>query len=209
MNPKYWGKKYWGFLFATALGYPRNPDIDTQHNYSRFFFDIKYVLPCESCKYNYENHYRKLPINFYLQNRVALLNWVLMLHNEVNRTLNKPPISAIQAISKYLNINMNNHPEVYADCIKIDNRHNPVREELVQITGDVKYQYSDDQVGYGGYDASNQIGGTKVDYYGGAKEDYFGGTKVDYFGGAKVDYYFLTLLFLSILAVAYFAYRNL
>jgi len=149
MDPKVWGKQYWGFLFSTALGYPRNPDIDTQHNYFRHYFNLANVLPCESCQYNYENHLRKLPLNFHLHSRMALLNWVLMLHNEVNRTIGKPPITAVQAIQKYLNINLNEYPEVYNDCREVDrmvkSSGSETAHELVKVTGDNIYENFEDQ----------------------------------------------------------------
>lgn len=149
MDPNVWGDQYWAFLFSTALGYPRNPGIDIQHNYFRFFHNLYHVLPCESCRYNYQNHLRKLPLNFHLNSRLSLLNWVLMLHNEVNRTLGKPKITAEQAIQKYLNINLEEHPEMYTMYRELDKSANPVESVVshvnVPVTGDHIYEgFQDD-----------------------------------------------------------------
>lgn len=145
MDPKIWGKQYWGFLFSTALGYPRNPDIDTQHNYFRHYFNLANVLPCKRCQHNYENHLRKLPLNFHLHSRIALLNWVLLLHNEVNNTLGKPPITAVQAIQKYLNINLDEYPEIYNDCSEVDSMLDVNTHKLVKVVGDNIYENFEDE----------------------------------------------------------------
>ena len=102
MDPKIWGKAWWQLLFSSALGYSLDPTIDDQYAYSRFYMLLSRVLPCESCKVNFENHFRNVPINFYLHSRKALLDWVLILHNEVNKTLGKSPITLEEAVMKYL-----------------------------------------------------------------------------------------------------------
>lgn len=102
MDPKVWGKAWWQMLFSSALGYNLEPSIDDQYAYSRFYMLLSQVLPCETCKINFESHFRNVPINFYLHSRKALLDWVLILHNEVNKTLGKGPLTLKEAIIKYL-----------------------------------------------------------------------------------------------------------
>lgn len=102
MEPNMWGPIYWSFLFSTVLGYPLEPGIDVQSAYYRFFRLLEWVLPCGVCKANYAEHFRNIPLNFYLYSRKALMEWVLILHNEVNRSLGKPPLTLEQAIHKYL-----------------------------------------------------------------------------------------------------------
>jgi len=101
MDPKIWGKPWWQMLFSSALGYPLNPSIDDQYAYSRFYMLLAQVLPCKKCKENFTRHYRKVPINFYLHNRRSLVQWVLILHNEVNKSQGKRPLSLEEAIYKY------------------------------------------------------------------------------------------------------------
>ena len=116
MDPKIWGKCFWTTLFSIALGYPINPTIDEQHHYTRFFYHLRYTIPCEVCRINFENHIRNVPLNFYLHNRKVLLDWVLILHNEVNKTLGKSPITHEEAIQRYLRIDPNDQ-ELYVQCL--------------------------------------------------------------------------------------------
>lgn len=102
MDPKIWGSCLWTSLFSIAMGYPDNPTIDDQSNYQRFFEHLRYVLPCESCKVNYVQHIRSNPIHFYLYNREVLIDWLVIILNEVNRTLGKPVLTRDQALIKYL-----------------------------------------------------------------------------------------------------------
>lgn len=102
MDPKIWGSCLWTSLFSIAMGYPDNPTIDDQSHYQRFFEHFRYVLPCESCKASYVQHIRSNPIHFYLYNREVLIDWLVIILNEVNRTLGKPTLTRDQALIKYL-----------------------------------------------------------------------------------------------------------
>jgi len=114
MDPNLWGRSLWTSLFSIAMGYPENPTIDDQSNYQRFFEHLKYVLPCDTCKINYEQHIRSNPIHFYLYNRDVLINWLVTIHNEVNKTLKKPLLTREQTLNKYIyNINKRHQRDQY------------------------------------------------------------------------------------------------
>ncbi|MEX0595249.1 MAG: ERV1/ALR-related protein [Candidatus Paceibacterota bacterium] len=89
VNPKIWGRAGWIFLISTVADYPSNPGIDMQYNYNRYFLHLKWVLPCEICRDNYEEHFRKWPIDQYLKSRAALFRWIMIMYNEVQTSLNK------------------------------------------------------------------------------------------------------------------------
>lgn len=89
VNPKIWGASGWRFLICTAADYPDNPGIDIQHNYNRYFYHLRWTLPCEICRSNYEQHFKKWPIDQYLKSRAALFRWLMIMYNEVQSTLNK------------------------------------------------------------------------------------------------------------------------
>lgn len=102
MEPNMWGPIYWAFLFSTVLGYPLEPGIDIQSAYWRFFRLLDQVLPCNICRVNYAEHFREIPLNFYLYSRKALMEWLLILHNDINKSLGKSPLTLEEAINKYL-----------------------------------------------------------------------------------------------------------
>jgi hypothetical protein len=89
VNPKVWGDSGWRFLIACAADYADNPGIQIQHNYQRFFLHLKWVLPCETCRSNYEEHWRRWPIDQYLKSRAALFRWIMINYNDVQIRLNK------------------------------------------------------------------------------------------------------------------------
>jgi len=89
VNPKIWGKSGWIFLTSSVYDYPDNPGIDMQHNYNRFFYHLRWTLPCDVCRSNYENHFKKWPIDQYLKSRAALFRWLMIMYNEVQTSLNK------------------------------------------------------------------------------------------------------------------------
>ena len=91
INPTYWGPPAWKFLHYITLSYPDNPvDSDKVRVYN-FFMNIKDVLPCEKCRFNFNDHLVKYPLdNNVLSSRYNLANWLLNIHNEVNISLGKP-----------------------------------------------------------------------------------------------------------------------
>lgn len=89
VNPKIWGRPGWIFLISTVADYPDSPNIDMQYNYNRYFLHLKWTLPCEICRANYEQHFRKWPIDQYLKSRAALFRWIMIMYNEVQVSLNK------------------------------------------------------------------------------------------------------------------------
>lgn len=89
VNPKIWGNSGWKFLIAIAADYVDSPNIDMQHNYNRFFLHLKWVLPCEICRSNYEEHFKRWPIDQFLKSRAALFRWIMIMYNEVQTSLNK------------------------------------------------------------------------------------------------------------------------
>jgi hypothetical protein len=89
VNPKIWGESGWRFLICCVADYADNPGIQMQHNYNRFFYHLRWTLPCEICRSNYEGHFKRWPIDQYLKSRAALFRWIMIMYNEVQTSLNK------------------------------------------------------------------------------------------------------------------------
>jgi hypothetical protein len=87
-----WGPKAWETLHSITFGYPNNPTPEQQKKYKMFFTLLKDVLPCCSCRENFENHLRmpSLELNDKrLQNKDSLTRWLFEMHNHVNVSLGK------------------------------------------------------------------------------------------------------------------------
>lgn len=87
MEPKIWGPPAWKFLHSITFQYPENPsDIDKQRYYT-FFNSLKYVLPCPNCQEHYSKNFDSIPIK--LEKKEELIEWLIDIHNEVNKLTGK------------------------------------------------------------------------------------------------------------------------
>lgn len=102
MDTRHWGRSFWTTLFATALEYPEKPDLQQQHHYKRFYEEIRYVLPCDTCKRSYRHKWHKVPINPFLRGgRQSLFSWVLKIYNLTNLEQINPTLTAAQVMLKH------------------------------------------------------------------------------------------------------------
>lgn len=102
-----WGPPAWFFLHSMALALPKKIPTEQQGHIDRFLgTDLSWILPCPSCG---ENLRRRLPLmpsikDVLHQGRDALVQWLVALHNSVNKDLNKTQVSidkATQLFTKF------------------------------------------------------------------------------------------------------------
>jgi hypothetical protein len=90
IDPKVWGKSGWIFLHSITFSYPDNPSPETKQIYKEFFLKVGKILPCEKCRYNYDLHLQKYPLdNSALFSHDSLITWLINIRNEVNAILDK------------------------------------------------------------------------------------------------------------------------
>lgn len=104
MDPEIWGPHAWVFLHTITLNYPNNPTIYDKQNYKNFFINLHHILPCEWCSKNYIHHLQKYPIDNYLNTKKNLIEWLIHIHNEINKLFNKKIITYPEFIKIYKNI---------------------------------------------------------------------------------------------------------
>ena len=93
LGPNIWGPHLWKALHMISIGYPNEPNEEQKQNYRRFFETFYQVIPCSICSNNYKNHLKELPItNDTMKNKQNLVNWVIDVHNIVNKEQGKPII---------------------------------------------------------------------------------------------------------------------
>jgi len=107
MDTKKWGKHGWVFLHYVTFNYPDNPNQNDIDHYYDFFYNIQYILPCDICKINYSNHLKKYSLLNALKNKNLLIKWLIDVHNETNKSLNKPILSYNKALKKLDKIDNN------------------------------------------------------------------------------------------------------
>lgn len=101
MNPKFWGPHAWIFLHSITMNYPKEPTENDKLIYVKFFKELQNILPCEKCAYNYKRHLEDFPIEEALGSREAMIQWLINIHNEVNKELDKPIYTYDQVIEEY------------------------------------------------------------------------------------------------------------
>lgn len=111
IDPKLWGEPFWKILHIITISYPNNPTEDDKQHIKIFFENLQHILPCENCRNHYKNNLKKYPLtNDILSSRYKLIEWLVVIHNEVNRRTGKPEISIEQVIKKYTQKEKSNLP---------------------------------------------------------------------------------------------------
>lgn len=99
-NPqKVWGPDAWNFLHRCSFSYSNNPTPAQQRAARRFFKSLPEMLPCDICTEHCKKKIKTMPPQ--VKNKYTLSKWLVDLHNEVNKSLNKPIYSYQDAKKKY------------------------------------------------------------------------------------------------------------
>jgi len=102
MEPNIWGPAGWTFLHSITFQYPEEPTDLDKRKYFTFFNSLKNVLPCPTCREHYEKNFENIQIR--LSNRKELIEWLIDIHNEVNRISGKKEYSYDDVYQKYNNM---------------------------------------------------------------------------------------------------------
>jgi hypothetical protein len=106
INPSIWGESFWNTFHILTFAYPDNPTNEDKQHIVNFFNAVKYILPCETCRYHFEQNLIKYPLSDHiLSTRYTLVVWLINLHNDVNVRLGKKQMSVEAVIQKYSNVN--------------------------------------------------------------------------------------------------------
>lgn len=84
-GPDTWGPHGWKFIHFIALGYPDNPSEEDKNKYKKFFNLFGDMIPCFICADHYKRNLSLINIDSYLNSKKDLINWTILMHNEVNR----------------------------------------------------------------------------------------------------------------------------
>ena len=121
IDPTLWGSYGWRFMHYITLSYPDNPTPMDKNNMYNFFTIVAGLLPCEKCRYEFKENLKKYPLNDkVLDSRHHLVLWLLSIHNNVNKRLNKPLMSYEDFIKEYMKKNNKNVIEYFTN-FNLDN----------------------------------------------------------------------------------------
>ena len=103
LPPETWGFAAWTLLHATAYAFPDNPTPEEKLAYTQLFANLRYTLPCASCRVNVVKELAACPLtDAVLTNSRTLGTWLNELHNSVSVRLKKPVMTYEQRLSTVL-----------------------------------------------------------------------------------------------------------
>eukprot|EP00439_Symbiodinium_sp_Y106_P086081 s39_g31.t1 len=84
-NSKVWGPPLWFFLHSMTLALPDPVPPEQQAQVKSFVLSLREVLPCHICAHHWRQQLEEDPIEPHLSNRTALVDWMIGMHNQVNK----------------------------------------------------------------------------------------------------------------------------
>ena len=106
LTPAVWGPKTWFFLESMAMAYSDNPTDDEKLSAKNLIMSLKDLLPCWSCRNNYNNYitdyFKVASIDDVVSTRSKLVTFINDVHNDV-RVRNKQNSRTIEEVFKYYN----------------------------------------------------------------------------------------------------------
>jgi len=94
--PKDWGPYYWYVFHGTIYSYPGKQTVS---DFLKVFPDI---LPCITCANHLRKLYKKHPYESIVGDKNKLIVWSVLIHNIVNKKLNKPLLSPNEAAEHFI-----------------------------------------------------------------------------------------------------------
>ena len=102
MDPTVWGPGAWRLLHTITFNYPECPDNKTKEDTKAFFLSFGNVIPCDKCRVNFAHHLKVHPLtDDVLKTKENLVNWLVDVHNDVNKMLGKKLWSYQEVYKKY------------------------------------------------------------------------------------------------------------
>lgn len=95
-----WGPNFWQTLHTLTFTYPNRPTARDRRIYYHTLRYIGLTLPCPVCRRDYLAYLKKYPPN--LESRFTLSRYMVDLHNEVNRKLNKSVVDYDTVLDMYM-----------------------------------------------------------------------------------------------------------
>lgn len=101
LPPEIWGPIFWAMMHILSMAYPEDPTYSEKRSAKELFNALVHLLPCPVCRSHYKETLQKIPVETWLDNRTSLVEWVWMVHNDVNERLGKPVISQAEFVRRY------------------------------------------------------------------------------------------------------------
>jgi hypothetical protein len=131
IEPQLFGPSLWGAIHYIALGAPETLDSNQKIQYKNFYMLLPQIIPCNNCGKHFQEILNNFPIDNYLNNAESLFTWTVIVHNEVNKRLEKPEFTVIDAKNKWMQ-NKNYNIDNLSTSKKTNSLH-PMYELILKI----------------------------------------------------------------------------
>lgn len=84
-NGKEWGPALWKIIHTMAAAYPDNPTAQVKASCRQFFYSLRHLLPCPTCRQHYTTILSKQQPQ--VNSAEDVQKWALWMHNEINARL--------------------------------------------------------------------------------------------------------------------------
>ena len=101
MNPDVWGPGLWTTLHSITLTYPAAPTHKDIQEHRNFLHSLGKVLPCPGCRQDFNKWIASNPPKLHTQE--VFVEWMIDLHNSVNKRLDKKVRSKEYVLNLYNN----------------------------------------------------------------------------------------------------------
>ena len=108
VSTEVWGPCAWQFMHAISFRYPMSsPSTEQKQSAYNFLSSLKYLLPCVKCRQHFTTYFDD-PVygidgvgSAHLKGRQHLSKWLVDLHNDVNRRLDKTQMHYDEVAKQY------------------------------------------------------------------------------------------------------------
>jgi hypothetical protein len=110
----FWGNLYWTFFHHQSLFHFAPQNIETLHNnkFKDFIIFFKQSIPCQNCSEHFKINLDLFPLSDYvLKNKLRTFIWSIVMHNIVNKQLNKKILTLEDAIFNIIISNKNSYED--------------------------------------------------------------------------------------------------
>lgn len=100
-NPKVWGPPTWFFLHAMTLALPEQVPQEKRNAIENLMNALPLLLPCPPCGANLGEKLKDMPVKDHLFTRDDMVQYMIDLHNRVNKATGKPILTKEEVLKEY------------------------------------------------------------------------------------------------------------
>eukprot|EP00929_Paragymnodinium_shiwhaense_P001290 TRINITY_DN101515_c0_g1_i1.p1 TRINITY_DN101515_c0_g1~~TRINITY_DN101515_c0_g1_i1.p1 ORF type:complete len:282 (+),score=77.32 TRINITY_DN101515_c0_g1_i1:99-944(+) len=100
-TPKVWGPPTWFFLHAMTFALPEKVPQEKRIAIENLLNSLPLLLPCPACGQNLAKKMKENPVKDHLFTRDEMVQWMVDIHNSVNRDTGKRQYTKEEVIREY------------------------------------------------------------------------------------------------------------